>query len=210
MLSYAVMSVNFIFEIAILIISVIIHEVSHGVAADLQGDPTARLEGRLTLNPIKHIDPLGSIVIPTLSYFFGGFIVGWAKPVPFNPYNLRNQRWGEAIVAVAGPLSNVCIALVFGLAIRFLPVGVLSPSLISILTLIVFINLILAIFNLVPIAPLDGSKILFSILPYSARGIRTFMEQYSLFLVLIFIFFLWKFILPIVYILFGLITGMAF
>jgi len=210
MLSYAVMTVNFIFSIIILILSVIVHEVSHGVAAELQGDPTARLQGRLTLNPIKHIDPLGSIVVPTLSYFLGGFIIGWAKPVPYNPYNLRNQRWGEAIVAIAGPLSNICLALIFGLTIRFLPSTLLSPALSTILSTIVFINLILAIFNLVPIAPLDGSKILFSILPYNAHGIRTFMEQYSLFLVLIFIFFLWQFFLPLVYLSFTLITGLAF
>src|SRR3989344_934990 len=117
------MQIDFIFSIIILIFSVVIHEVSHGYAAYLQGDNTARFQGRLTLNPFKHLEWFGSFILPAMSYLFGGFIIGWAKPVPFNPYNLRNQRWGEAIVAFAGPLSNFCIALILGLLIRpgFLP-----------------------------------------------------------------------------------------
>src|ERR1700750_249745 len=100
--------------------SVIIHEVSHGYAALMQGDRTAEYEGRLTLNPLKHIDPVGTLILPILSLMLpGSFLFGWAKPVPFNPYNLRNQRWGEAIVVIAGPLSNIVIALIFGLFIRF-------------------------------------------------------------------------------------------
>src|SRR5687768_676502 len=107
-----------IFGIAVLILSIIVHEVAHGVAADRLGDPTARYAGRLTLNPISHIDPVGSIVLPLITYFSGGFIFGWAKPVPYNPYNLRNGTWGEALVALAGPTSNIALALVFGLLIR--------------------------------------------------------------------------------------------
>ena len=93
--------------------SVVIHEVAHGYTAELLGDPTARLQGRLTLNPIKHLDMVGSIIVPIITYISGGVIFGWAKPVPFNPYNLKNRKWGEGLVALAGPLSNLCIALFF-------------------------------------------------------------------------------------------------
>ena len=95
---------DFLFIIIVLIMSVVVHEVSHGYAALSLGDPTAKYQGRLTLNPISHLDPVGSLLVPLLGYLLGGFVVGWAKPVPFNPYNLRNQRWGEAYVAAAGPI----------------------------------------------------------------------------------------------------------
>ena len=208
MVSYGLMDVNFIFSIIILIFSVILHEVAHGFAAEMLGDPTARLQGRLTLNPLAHIDLFGSIILPAISYFFGGFIIGWAKPVPYNPYNLKNQRWGEAIVAGAGPATNIGIALIFGLFLRFSGASV-SATLLGIISTIVLINLVLALFNLVPIPPLDGSKILFSIAPNKLASFRTVMEKYSLFVILFFIFFLWQFILPIVYWIFALITGMA-
>ena len=208
MVSYGLMDVNFIFSIIVLIFSVILHEVAHGFAAEMLGDPTARLQGRLTLNPLAHIDLFGSIILPVISYFSGGFIIGWAKPVPYNPYNLKNQRWGEAIVAGAGPATNISIALIFGLFLRFSGTSV-SATLLAIVSTIVIINLVLAIFNLVPIPPLDGSKILFSIAPNRLANFRAFMERYSLLVILFFIFFLWQLILPIVYWLFTLITGMA-
>src|SRR3989338_241276 len=112
------MELDIIFSILILILSVVVHEVSHGFAANYLGDPTARLAGRLTLNPIPHLDPIGSILIPLLLFFTkAGAMFGWAKPVPVNPYNLRG-KYGEAIVAAAGPLSNIVLAIVFGLLIR--------------------------------------------------------------------------------------------
>jgi len=205
------MQIDFIFSLLILMFSVVAHEVAHGYAAYVQGDNTARFQGRLTLNPLKHLEWFGSFILPTLSYLLGGFIIGWAKPVPFNPYNLRNQRWGEAIVAFAGPLTNICIALFFGLLIRFVVSGVfaLSPAFIQIAGSIVFINLILACFNLVPIPPLDGSKILFSFFPNSFSGLRANLETYGTTLLIFFVFFLWKFMLPVVYFLFTLITGLA-
>lgn len=204
------MQIDFIFSILVLILSVVVHEVSHGYAAYLQGDHTAYREGRLTLNPLKHLEWFGSFILPVISHFLGGFIIGWAKPVPYNPYNLRNQRWGEAIVAFAGPLSNIIIAFVFGLLIRFgLPTGLFSQSFAGILATIVFINLILATFNLIPIPPLDGSKILFSVIPAGMQNIRTFLEQYGTFALLFFVFFLWKYILPIVSLEFRLITGIV-
>ena len=202
------MQIDFIFSIIILIFSVVIHEVSHGYAAYLQGDNTARFQGRLTLNPFKHLEWFGSFLLPMMSYFLGGFIIGWAKPVPFNPYNLRNQRWGEAIVAVAGPLSNICIALFFGLLIRFGVLSQFGQAFVYIASSIVFINLILATFNLIPVPPLDGSKILFSILPYSMQNVRNTMERNGLFILIFFIFFLWQFVLPLVVWEFTSITGL--
>ncbi len=204
------MSTDFIFSILILIFSVVVHEVSHGYVAYLLGDNTAYHQGRLTLNPLKHLEWFGSFVLPVISYFFGGFIIGWAKPVPYNPYNLRNQRWGEAMVAFAGPISNIAIALVFGLLIRFgLPAGLFSSAFASIIAIIVTINLVLATFNLIPIPPLDGSKILFSILPNSMLGVRHFFEKYGTFVLIFFIFFLWQYLLPVVSKEFALITGFS-
>ena len=187
-----------------------VHEVAHGYAAYWLGDSTAKYQGRLTLNPIKHIDPFGSVILPLLLAISGtSFIIGWAKPVPYNPYNLRNQRWGEAIVAFAGPLSNIIIALFFGLALRFALASefIVNVSLVEITSLIILINLLLAIFNLVPIPPLDGSKILFSFLPAGGGAVRGFLERYGFFIVLFFIFFLWTYVSPIIIFLFRLITG---
>ena len=204
------MQVDFIFQIAILIMSVVIHEVSHGFTASVLGDQTAKYQGRLTLNPIKHIDPIGSIVVPTIGYLFGGFIFGWAKPVPYNPYNLKPGRWSEAMVAMAGPASNLGLALIFGLLLRFGVSMSWGPAFVQITAIIVFINILLAIFNLVPIPPLDGSKILMAFFPEKFLEIREFFEKYGLILILFFIFFLWQFILPIVVAIFSLITGMSF
>jgi len=202
------MQVDFIFQIAVLIMSVVIHEVSHGYAASLLGDQTAKYQGRLTLNPLKHLDFVGSFLVPSLAYFLGGFIFGWAKPVPYNPYNLKPGRWSEAVVAVAGPASNIALALIFGLILR---VGVVaaSPAFIQITSVIVFINILLAIFNLVPIPPLDGSKLLFAAFPDKLYQLRGFFERYGLILILFFIFFLWQFIFPVIALLFRLLTGVA-
>ena len=202
---------DFIFIIIILIMSVVIHEVSHGYAALALGDPTAKYQGRLTLNPISHLDPIGSFFVPLIGYFAGGFIVGWAKPVPFNPYNLRNQRWGEALVAVAGPISNIALAILFGLTIRFLPEYInVSQSFLNLASSVVLINIILAIFNLIPIPPLDGSKILFAFLPYKWQTLRQSFERFGLILVFIFILFIWQIMSHIIGFLFTLLTGIAF
>jgi Zn-dependent protease len=205
------MQIDFIFSLLILMFSVVAHEVAHGYAAYLQGDNTARFQGRLTLNPLKHLEWFGSVILPFLSYQLGGFIIGWAKPVPFNPYNLRNQRRGEAIVAFAGPLTNICIALFFGLLIRFTVLGlfVLPVGFIQIAGTIVFINLILACFNLVPIPPLDGSKILFSLFPNSLAPLRANLEAYGTTILIFFIFFFSNFLSPIVQVAFHLITGVS-
>lgn len=167
------MSIEILFIIVILILSVVVHEVAHGYAANMLGDPTARMAGRLTLNPLKHIDLMGSIIIPGLLVLSNSpFLFGYAKPVPYNPYNLRRypwaQKWGEALVAVAGPGVNILIALVFGLIIRFgVAFNILTPAFIEIGMVVVFINILLAILNMIPIPPLDGSKVLGSLLPLS-------------------------------------------
>lgn len=154
--------------IVALIISVIIHEMAHGYAANWLGDPTARLAGRLSANPLVHLDPMMSVILPGLLVLSGSPILfGAAKPVPYNPYNFTNQRWGEAIVAAAGPAANIMIAIIFAIIIRSAEVFQLSQSFIELSIMIIVLNIFLAFFNLVPIPPLDGSKILPKFLPYS-------------------------------------------
>ncbi len=153
--------------VVIIIFSAIVHEVMHGVAADWLGDKTARYAGRLTLNPLSHLDPFGSVILPMLLVFSGSPIFfGYAKPVPYNPYNLRSDglfaRFSEAIVAIAGPLSNLALAIIFGLLIR---ANIFGATTNGILLLVVVVNVALMMFNMLPIPPLDGSKVFASILP---------------------------------------------
>lgn len=208
-------AIDGIFYIVVLIMSVVVHEFAHGYTAYLLGDNTARLSGRLTLNPLKHLDPFGSVILPLLLYFStqGTFLIGWAKPVPYNPANLRNQKKGTLLVAIAGVLANLIVALVFGLLIRFAPY-IISESFLSpfykISTIIVLLNLVLVFFNLIPIPPLDGSKVLFSFLPYKYKYIENFLEKWGMFVLLFFIIFLWSKVSPIIFITFKLITGLSF
>jgi len=199
-----------IFYIAILIMSIVIHEVSHGFMAEYFGDDTARNADRLTLNPIKHLDLFGSIILPAVLILSkAGFIFGWAKPVPYNPNNLRDRKWGTIAVASAGVLANFFIALVFGLIIRFSYGFTLPAGFYFITSAIVIVNLALGIFNLVPIPPLDGSKIFFSFLPERSSSFIQAYEQYSLILLLVFIVFFSDYLYPILSFLFHLITGLA-
>ena len=201
------MPYEFIFQIVILIMSVVIHEVSHGFAALYYGDHTAEYQGRLTLNPLKHLDFVGSFLVPLISYFFGGFIFGWAKPVPYNPYNLKPGRWPEAAVALAGPASNFTLALIFSALVRIGAANAWSPAFIHITAAIVFVNLLLGIFNLMPIPPLDGSRLLFALFPDNIYKFRNFFERYGFILVILFIFFVWQAIAPVVDVVFHLLTG---
>jgi Zn-dependent protease len=153
--------------LVVLILSIIAHEVAHGYAADALGDPTARLAGRLTLNPLPHIDLMGSIVIPALLMItHSPIFFGWAKPVPYNPYNLRSPRWGEMLVAIAGSATNIVLAIVFGLVVRYgFNLG-LDQAALSLAATIAFTNLFLGLFNLIPFPPLDGFTVLRSALPW--------------------------------------------
>lgn len=204
-----------LFFLLILIFSVIIHEVAHGVMADLLGDPTARLAGRLTLNPVPHIDPLGSIILPTLMLLGSTaaghpFAFGWAKPVPYNPYNLKHFRLGTFLVGIAGVAVNFLIALIFGLMIRYhAELGIVAGSpFYEILGTIIWTNIILGVFNLIPIPPLDGAKVLFSLLPYRFQAVHDMLEQNWILLIIFVLFFSQYIVAPISIALFAFITGL--
>lgn len=210
------------FYLLTLIYSVIIHEVSHGVVALWLGDLTAKYAGRLNLNPMRHIDPFGSVILPALLFVSTGFAFGWAKPVPYNPYNLRNQKWGPTIVALAGPVSNFLLAFIAAFVAKLLPLtllaktdilerfigvvggggefldrfallaeaisGSLSSIFFGLLLLVIFWNVVLGCFNLLPVPPLDGSKLLYALVPMRER-MTFFLEQYGIFLLIFVIFF---------------------
>ncbi len=200
-----------IFYFLVLIVSIIVHEVAHGLMAEREGDPTARMLGRITLNPLKHIDWFGSVILPfALIVSNAGFIVGWAKPVPYNPDNLRNGNKSVAKVSIAGIVVNLSIAIFFGLLIRLsLHLTIISRAFIDIASIIVLVNIVLALFNAIPLAPLDGFRFLSSVLPRKAQPVMNFIEQYSLPLLLVFILFGWKIVAPFAFILFSLLTGIT-
>ena len=166
-----------------------VHEAAHAWASDRAGDPTARLLGRVTLNPLPHIDPFGTVLFPLIMMFANLPVFGWARPVPFNPQNLRNKRWGPVAVALAGPLSHLAqlVVLILGARVAFL---ILHPDLrtlvdspwITLLWMLVQLNLILMLFNLIPVPPLDGHHVLYAFLP--PRGQRV-MERIGPFGILI-------------------------
>ncbi len=174
-----------LFYLAVIIPSAVIHEYMHGWVADRMGDPTARYAGRLTLNPKSHVDLWGTILLPVLLYISTGgrFLFAYAKPVPYNPYNLKNQRTGPVWVALAGPLSNLVLAAVFAILIRLMPIGDITMFLL----IIVYANVGLAIFNLLPIPPLDGSKVLYAVLPDSLWKVKETLERYGMFILFGFI-----------------------
>jgi Zn-dependent protease len=169
--------------LAIFIYSIIIHEMAHGWVADRLGDPTARLSGRLTLNPLPHIDPVMSLLFPLMLILSqSGIVIGAAKPVPIDPYNLRSPRKDMGLIGLAGPASNLLLALIFALLAR-LTFG-LSPLLLAIFANAVRINLVLAVFNLIPIPPLDGGRVLTAILPRDQAEALASIEKVGLLVVL--------------------------
>jgi Zn-dependent protease len=206
------MTIDTVFYIAILIYSIIVHEVAHGQMADFFGDMTARNAGRLTMNPIPHIDMFGSILLPVLSFVsFSGLLIGWAKPVPYNPYNLRNQKWGEPLVAAAGVLANFALAIVFALAARILiSQGLSGNPVITLLSMAVLINLSLGFFNLLPLPPFDGLRIITSLFPRFGRRMLAFIDSNGIAFSLISLFiavWLWDYIFPFVRSLAELLAG---
>lgn len=201
---------SIIASIAVLVMSVVIHEVSHGYAAYLLGDPTAKHAGRLTLNPLAHLDWFGSVILPALLAFAGGVIFGWAKPVPYDPTRLRGGRWGPVGVALAGPASNLIIALVCAALVRLPAVQTfLGAGGTQLLLSVVFLNIVLAVFNLLPVPPLDGSKLLFALLPLRFRHFEELFWRYQLviFIILLFVIFNTNFLGQLAFGLFRLLVG---
>ncbi len=177
--------------LVLLIFSVILHEVAHGFVADRLGDPTARLAGRLTLNPIPHIDPIGTILLPLfLILTHAGILFGWAKPVPFDPFNLKNPRRDSAIISLAGPATNLSIAILSSLIIRVIlgthasGISFLIPILVGLLQ----INIVLGVFNLLPVAPLDGFKVVGGLLSDEQARNWYGLERYGMIFLLALIF----------------------
>jgi Zn-dependent protease len=173
-----------------LLLAIILHESAHGWVAEKLGDPTARDLGRITLNPIPHIDPIGTIILPVILILAqSSFLFGWAKPVPVNPYYFQNPRKGMLQVALAGPVTNMSLAFLFGLVFRFLhQFGLEEGFFLSLIIMVIWgviINLVLAIFNLIPIPPLDGSKILMGILSEEKAEKFALIERYSFILIIL-------------------------
>jgi len=193
-----------LFLYIIIIFSAIIHEYAHGWMALREGDPTAKYAGRLTLNPLAHIDLWGTVLMPLLLLYFFRFFFGYAKPVPINPNNFRNQRRGLILVSFAGPGANFLIALILGLVIRFYP----GLGIVSFLAFIVFINIWLALFNLIPVPPLDGSKLLFGFLAGRAgRAVEFLRGAGSWFGIMIALLVAFTFLPYLARLIFALITG---
>ncbi len=202
-----------IFTVIIVLMSVVVHEVAHGYAALAYGDRTALVAGRLTLNPLKHLDPIGSVLLPlVLILSHAPFPFGWARPVPYNPANIKDLKWGIFAVSAAGIGANFGLAFVFSLILRIaVMVGVTSASFLTIVSLIIIANISLAVFNLLPVPPLDGSRIIFSLLPLRYRYLEARFEAYALPAILVLMFLLWKFdfISPGIRFLYTFFTGVA-
>lgn len=191
-----------IFRIPALLIALTVHEYAHARTAVAFGDPTPRIAGRVTLNPIAHLDPFGLIMLWIAQF-------GWAKPVPINPFNFRDQKYGQAKVALAGVAANFALALVFGTILRLWPEisNPVSTGFYALAQEIVVINLVLAVFNLIPIPPLDGSHVLFTLLPASQDDFKIFLQRYGFIFLLILIYFLSPIMDPILQFLYRLIVG---
>lgn len=182
-----------VITLGVILVSMVLHELAHGFVAYKLGDDTAKVDGRLTLNPLKHLDPILSIAMPLLLLLTGGPVFGGAKPVPVDSRNLRHGVWGMALVAIAGPLTNFLIAIVVAVighatGVLMLDSGTLMymPGMMGeIMVNLVYINLGFGIFNLIPIPPLDGSRVLYALMPDEIRGMMERMERWGIVLVMI-------------------------
>ena len=190
--------------LTIVVIALTVHEFCHAWAGHLLGDVTAKQHGRLTLNPVAHIDPYSTLMLPVALILLGSPVVfGAAKPVPFNPYAVRYGKWGAALVAVAGPASNLVMAIFVGTYLRFVPVSGIAEQF---LLQFVLINLAFFVFNMIPVPPLDGSRVLYAIAPSGMRDVLDQMERYGLIVIFVFLFISYSFLSP--YILTA-VTGLA-
>lgn len=181
-------------QLIALILALTLHEFAHALAGDWLGDDTARAQGRLSLNPAKHIDPVATLLLPLfLILVHSPVIFGAAKPVPFNPWRVRWGRAGAALIAAAGPLTNFLIAIVVGLYLRFVHIGVIGYEMLG---WIVAINIAIGVFNLVPFPPLDGSRLLYAVVPIRAREVMDNIERMGLPAVFLFLFVAYPFIAP--------------
>ncbi len=208
------MDSEIILRLLALIAALSIHEFSHALAAEYFGDPTAKLKNRLTLNPIAHLDPIGTLMF-VVTLFGTGMIFGWGKPVPVDPYNLKNPKKDMAIIAFAGPLSNLISALFVAILFRvigILNIDIISQTLIPFFATFMSLSIFLAVFNLFPVPPLDGSKILYGILPdKQAQSTALFLNQYGTFILIAALFtnVISYFTYPIANILFQILNGIA-
>lgn len=197
--------INILIQLLILFFAIIVHEVSHGYAALRYGDPTAKHAGRLSFNPLRHIDPFGTVILPMLLIIMRSpFLIGWAKPVPINPYYLRNPREDMMKIGAAGPLSNFALAILFSLIYRIVGIGPFA----YLILYAVFINLLLAVFNLIPVPPLDGSRILGGLLPYDLYEKYMRIEPYGFIILFAFLFIgFGSILIPLVRFICRLLTG---
>lgn len=188
--------ISLIFYFLVIIPSAIIHEYAHGWVANQLGDPTAKYAGRLTIDPRAHIDMWGTILMPLGLFLLTGgrFLFAYAKPVPYNPYNLKDQKWGPVWVGLAGPAANLLLAISFAILYRLFPTLYMAQF----FAIIVMANVTLMVFNMLPIPPLDGSKLLYALLPASAHQVRSFLDRYGFMILLFFVFFLFGFISPVI------------
>lgn len=194
-----------LFIYIVIVLSATFHEYAHGLAAFSLGDDTAKQAGRLTLNPLAHVDLWGTVLVPLLFILTAGSFIGWAKPVPYNPLNLIDKKYGSLKVAIAGPAANIGIAVIFGLLVRFGANTFLAPYgvLVQLIAFIAYVNIFLALFNLIPVPPLDGSKVLYDLIPSVGRVFDR-IGFFGLFLALVVSFYILS---PIAQFLFTLITG---
>lgn len=195
-----------LFIYIIIILSAVVHEYAHALVAHGLGDDTAQREGRLSLNPFVHMELFGTVIIPLVLLLTSGTFIGWAKPVPYNPMNLRDKRFGSLKVAIAGPAANFIIAAILGLIIRLIPLfgpAAFSEAAALLLSFILYVNIFLGLFNIIPVPPLDGSKILYDLAPALGRRVMQ-LGMFGIFIALLVSFYLLS---PLAQLIFTFFTG---